>query len=153
MKKNYFVILLAALVLLPFANLKAQFHSGDSLVIQYIMNNNFDSSNLLNWSDSNPANWLGVVWNSASPQRIVQLDLKGDGSDNAGNTHSTLPHIKDYPGISGSGVDSRLSGTIDFSGLTALYAIDLRDQDSIAGVNILGLNNLQLIINFYLLLF
>jgi len=147
MKKFYTLVLLFGLILLPTKNLKAQFDPGDVAILENMMNNNFAVSNLLNWNDPNPGNWLGVAWNTATPRRVVQLDLLDEGGwgagAGAGSSHNTLPFIKAYPGWIGNGVDAALIGNIDLSGLAELYAVDLRRQDSITGLNVSGLNNLE----------
>ena len=136
-------------MLLPFTAVKAQFDAGDSTVCYNIMTNNFTANNLLNWNDPNPGNWLGVVWNTATPQRIIQLELKGDGSVNVGNTQGAYWPInmdtvsRKYDGFVGSGVNSMLLGNIDFSGLTELIGLDVRENDSISGINVSGLANLN----------
>ena len=148
MKKlyTYFTVLLTVFV----SNIAiAQFDSGDSTILQNIMNTNFSSDNMLNWNDPNPANWLGVTWDSASPRRVIQLDLKEDGSgggsiQGAGwSVQMASVYQNKYEGFGGSGVDSRLLGNVDFSGLSALEALDLRRNDSITSVNVSGLNNLK----------
>jgi len=147
MKRNYILSLLAGLILLPFTSLKAQYDAGDSTVCYNIMTNNFASTNLLNWNDPNPGNWLGVVWNTATPKRIIQLDLcvnKGSTSGNSrGGDIGLTGSNQKYEGFNGLNVDSRLLGTVDFSGLSELEALDLRRQDSIARINLSGLTKFK----------
>ena len=150
MKKiySYFTVLITVFV----SNVAiAQYDAGDSTILQTIMNTNFASSNMLNWNDPNPGNWLGVTWDTTvSPRRVIQLDLKEDGSGGGSANGTSWPvpmssifQPTKYEGFGGSGVDSRLLGNVDFSGLSELQALDLRRNDSIAGVNVSGLNNLM----------
>ena len=149
MKRNYILSLLAIAMLMPFTALKAQYDAGDSTVCYNIMTNNFAASNQLNWNDPDPANWLGVIWNNATPKRIVRLELNGSGNGNVGNIQGTSWPINmdtvsaKYEGFIGSGIDSELKGELDFSALTELKALDLRNNDSISGVNVSGLVNLN----------
>ncbi|MEJ6735648.1 MAG: hypothetical protein QNK84_01235, partial [Flavobacteriales bacterium] len=144
MKKNYILSILTVVMLLPFTTIKAQYDAGDSTVCYNIMTNNFTANNLLNWSDPNPANWLGVIWNTSTPKRIIQLELEENGDDmgtvRGGNVGLAL---QKYTNINGSGVNSQLTGALDFSALTELFALDLRDQELISSINFTGLNSLE----------
>ena len=74
MKRNYFIALLALIMITPFVSIKAQLYdAGDSTACYNIMTNNFSSENLLNWNDPDPGMWLGVTWNSATPKRIIEF--------------------------------------------------------------------------------
>ena len=145
MKRDYILFLLVGAMLMPFSVIKAQqYHTGDSLALQNIMTNNFAASNQLNWNDPDPGTWLGVVWNSATPQRIVQLELNAGGGGSGsqqGGTNGLA--VEKFTGFSGAGVDASLIGIPDFSALTELYALDLRQNDSITGINVSGLNKLE----------
>jgi len=154
MKKKYVIALLALMMVVPFTSVKAQYDAGDSTACYNIMINNFSSTNLLNWNDPNPGNWLGVTWNSASPQRIVEFTLQVDGDDmglhsggfglNEPNNHgNNVPH----PTFNtGAGVPSQLLGNVDFSPFAELVRLCLTRQDSITNFNVTGLNNLEYIV-------
>ena len=148
MKKNYILSILTVVMLLPFTTVKAQYDAGDSTVCYNLMTNNFATSNLLNWNDPDPGNWLGVVWNTATPKRIIKLQLRGDGSNprnwqrnDAWMVLHTF-HTK-YTQFDTTGVDCQLKGDIDLSALSELELIDVRRNDSLTGVNVSSLNNLE----------
>lgn len=150
MKKLYIFVLLAGLICLPAKNVKAQYDPGDVAALQNVMNTNFAASNLLNWTDPDPGLWLGVTWNAATPRRVVQLDLRGDGMGGGTERGTGWPipmssvFQTKYEGFLGSGgVDSHLTGDVDLSALSELRALDLRRQDSISGLNVSGLNKLM----------
>lgn len=136
-------------MLMPFTSINAQFHPGDSLVIQAIRTTNFTVNTALNWNDPNPGNWLGVVWNTAIPKRIIQLGLDEDGSVSGKAFHSGLAVGSvpaEYVGQIGAGVNAELTGALDLSGLSALKFLDLKNQGLIDSLNVTGLNNLEHII-------
>ena len=87
MKKNYILSILTVVMLLPFTTIKAQYDAGDSTVCYNIMTNNFSTFNMLNWNDPDPGNWLGVEWSTATPKRIVELNInESSNNDNGDNT-------------------------------------------------------------------
>ena len=131
---------------LPIKNLKAQFHPGDSLVLQSIMTNNFTGNTALNWTDPNPANWLGVVWNTATPKRVVELGLDQDGSVtgkafHGGQGMGAIP--AQYVGQIGAGVNAELTGILNLTGLAELKFLDLKNQSLLTNLNVTGLTNLN----------
>jgi len=144
MKRNYILSLLAIAMLMPFTALKAQYDTGDSTVCYNIMTNNFTTNTALNWSDPDPGNWLGVIWNTATPKRIVKLELHENGNDMGSPRGGDIGlAIQKYTDIDGSGVNSELTGALDFSALTELFALDLRRQEFVTSINVTGLNNLE----------
>jgi hypothetical protein len=150
MKRNYILSLMAAFMLLPFTNVKAQFDAGDSTVIYNIMTNNFAASNLLNWNDPNPANWLGVGWDSSvTPYRIVELNIEGTGTESIGSStnggdHGTAIEKFDFTSTGNAAyVDANLIGAVDLSGLSELVLLNLLKQDSIMSIDVSGLNKLE----------
>jgi hypothetical protein len=150
MKRNYILSLMAAFMLLPFTNVKAQYHIGDSTAIHNIMTNNFAAANLLNWNDPNPGNWLGVVWdNLVTPYRIVELSLKASGiptNGTRGINNWTIDHANyhnKYVNWDTAGVATNLIGDLDFTALSELKRLKVSSHDSITSINVQGLNKLE----------
>ena len=151
MKRNYILSLLAIAMLVPFTTLKAQFHAGDSLVIQTIRTTNFTGSTALNWTDPDPANWLGVEWNTATPKRVIRLSLDADGTISGKNFHGAPGNTSAAAEVGFTdigGVNASLTGAVDFSALAELKALNLKNQGAITAIDLTGLANFEhLIIN------
>ena len=148
MKRKYILSILTVAMLLPFTVVKAQFDAGDSTVCYNIMTNNFATANMLNWNDPDPANWLGVEWNSATPKRIVELSLKQNGvprnrlrGDNW--VVNQMNYYDRHLSWDSANVDTDLKGFLDFSGLSEIKRIKCGKHDSITGFDFQGLNNLE----------
>ena len=147
MKRNYILSLFTIAILMPFTALKAQFHIGDSLALQNIRTTNFIGGTTgITWTDPNPANWLGVEWNTATPKRVVKLSLDADGTISGKDFYGgvgmgNIPQEDGFVDI--GGVDASLTGAVDFSGLADLRMLDLKNQGAITAINITGLNNLE----------
>ena len=144
--------LLIALSIFIITNANAQnYHLGDSMVIQTIRTNNFSGFTALNWDDTIPGNWIGVVWNSATPKRLIELNLASDvangGNNNNGSSANNVSGGINYSVSSISfpvtGASPNLQGSVDFSGLSELKKLILNRNESITAINVLGLNKLE----------
>jgi len=136
MKKNYFIALLALMLVLPFSGVKAQvYNTADSLTCQAMMATNFTAGTLLNWNDPNPGNWIGVTWDGNTPQRITDLNLN-ESSCNTGANNGTYDP---------TGTDIQMTGVLNLMALTELQVLEFRQVAGITGITVTGLNNLTTI--------
>ncbi len=149
MKKIYKIATLCLAILASSASF-AQYDAGDTTVINTIKTTNFSVGTTLNWSDSDPGNWMGVVWDTTvTPYRIIELELSGS-STNGGNTNNgqntTLGPINySYSSqtFNVTGVTPDITGTLDVSGLSELNKLFLNQNPNLTGLNITGLTKLE----------
>ncbi len=138
----------------------AQYDAGDTTVINTIKNTNFSVSTTLNWTDSDPGNWIGVVWDTTvTPHRIVELHLADATSTNEGRTHDSLDHAgiwcgsidplvyptADANGLHwiSTGVETDLTGVLDLTGLSELRIIVLNRNELLTEIKVSGLQKLE----------
>ncbi len=139
-----------SLILLASSTSFAQYDAGDTTVINTIKTTNFGVGTTLNWSDSDPGNWMGVVWDTTvTPYRIIELELASSGS-NGGNTNNgqnttfgpiNYSYSSQTHTVTGATTD--LTGTLDVSGLSELKKLFLNRNPNLTGLNVSGLTKLE----------
>ncbi len=123
-----------------------QYSSADTTALGVIRDNNFSGTTALSWTDSDPGNWIGVVWDSSVPKRVITLNLSNSNTSAAPEVQNgwrpdSIPYFKYILARTGTVTD--LTGTIDVTALTNLENLMLKRNLNITGLNVSGLTNLK----------
>ncbi len=133
MRKNIYILTAIVCAFIAGNTAVAQHNTADTLALRTIQANNFSAGTMLNWAtESNPDLWIGVIWDSSTPKRVIRLNLSestcNDGTNNGADT--TI------------GIDMQLTGVLDISGLSEITSVEFRRVVGLTGLTVTGLTKL-----------
>ncbi len=157
MKKIYTTISLAVLTLLGSFSAIAQYDAGDTTALGVIRDNNFSAATTLGWTDADPGNWMGVVWDTTvTPYRVVELNLSEAGTNGGsgsgdGSSCNDVPGGINYPTNAGNaiaawtvtGATTNLTGALDLTAFSEITKIVLNSNDEVTDADVSGLTKLE----------